>query len=150
MQGTFYFEFDKRSLTNFEARCEAAIRNVGNGSKQATIAACEEILGNSMAEVPKQTYTLLMSAFYEVTRRSDVSGYRYEGVVGYGGNGDPVNPRTGRRASSYMVEVHEDLSVVHPTGKAKFLEDPVREYARDNFPRTVFKYAQESLAGMSD
>ena len=91
-----------------------------------------------------------MSAFYEVTRRSDVSGYRYEGVVGYGGNGDPVNPRTGRRASSYMVEVHEDLSVVHPTGKAKFLEDPVREYARDNFPRTVFKYAQESLAGMSD
>lgn len=150
MQGTFYFEFDKRSLTNFEARCEAAIRNVGNGSKKATIAACEEILGNSMAEVPKQTYTLLMSAFYEVTRRSDVSGYRYEGVVGYGGNGDPVNPRTGRRASSYMVEVHEDLSVVHPTGKAKFLEDPVREYARDNFPRTVFKYAQESLAGMSD
>lgn len=150
MQGTFYFEFDKRSLTNFEARCEAAIRNVGNGSKKATIAACEEILGNSMAEVPKQTYTLLMSAFYEVTRRSDVSGYRYEGVVGYGGNGDPVNPRTGRRASSYMVEVHEDLSVVHPTGKAKFLEDPVREYARENFPRTVFKYAQESLAGMSD
>lgn len=150
MQGTFYFEFDKRSLTNFEARCEAAIRNVGNGSKKATIVACEEILGNSMAEVPKQTYTLLMSAFYEVTRRSDVSGYRYEGVVGYGGNGDPVNPRTGRRASSYMVEVHEDLSVVHPTGKAKFLEDPVREYARDNFPRTVFKYAQESLAGMSD
>lgn len=150
MQGTFYFEFDKRSLSNFEARCEAAIRNVGNGSKKATIAACEEILGNSMAEVPKQTYTLLMSAFYEVTRRSDVSGYKYEGVVGYGGNGDPVNPRTGRRASSYMVEVHEDLSVVHPTGKAKFLEDPVREYARDNFPRTVFKYAQESLAGMSD
>lgn len=150
MQGTFYFEFDKRSLTNFEARCEAAIRNVGNGSKKATIAACEEILGNSMAEVPKQTYTLLMSAFYEVTRRSDVSGYMYEGVVGYGGNGDPVNPRTGRRASSYMVEVHEDLSVVHPTGKAKFLEDPVREYARENFPRTVFKYAQESLAGMSD
>lgn len=150
MQGTFYFEFDKRSLTNFEARCEAAIRNVGNGSKKATIAACEEILGNSMAEVPKQTYTLLMSAFYEVTRRSDVSGYKYEGVVGYGGNGDPVNPRTGRRASSYMVEVHEDLSVVHPTGKAKFLEDPVREYARENFPRTVFKYAQESLAGMSD
>jgi hypothetical protein len=49
-----------------------------------------------------------------------------------------------------MVVVHEDLDVYHPVGKAKFLEDPVREYADKNFKRTVFKYAKESLAGMSD
>ena len=152
MKGTFSFDFDQKSLNNFEAQCEAAIRNLGDGTKKATTAACQEILGNSMAEVPKDTYTLLMSAFYEVSRRTDTSAsaYAYEAIIGYGGNGDPVNPKTGRRASSYMVEVHEDLSVYHPTGKAKFLEDPVREYARENFPRTVFTYAQESLATMSD
>ena len=152
MKGTFSFDFDQKSLNNFEAQCEAAIRNLGNGTKKATTAACQEILGNSMAEVPKDTYTLLMSAFYEVSRRTDTSAsaYAYEAIIGYGGKGDPINPKTGRRASSYMVEVHEDLSVYHPTGKAKFLEDPVREYARENFPRTVFTYAQESLATMSD
>ena len=151
MKGTFSFDFDQRSLNQFTASCEAAIRNVGRGTKKATVAACEEILGNSMAQVPKDTYTLLMSAFYEVTRRADTAAttWAYEATVGYGGNGDPVNPKTGRRASSYMVKVHEDLSVQHPTGKAKFLEDPVREYARENFSRTVFKYAQESLASMS-
>lgn len=150
MKGTFNFDFDQKSLDNFEAQCEAAIRNIGKGARKATIAACEEILGNSMAEVPKDTYTLLMSAFYEVTKRTDVSSASFEAIVGYGGNGDPVNPKTGRRASSYMVKVHEDLSAYHSTGKAKFLEDPVREYAKENFPRTVFTYAQESLAAMSD
>lgn len=152
MKGTFNFDFDKKSLDTFVGQCEAAIRNVGKGTKKATIAACEEILGNSMAEVPKDTYTLLMSAFYEVTRHDDTaaSTWAYEAIIGYGGNGDPVNPKTGRRASSYMVKVHEDLTAVHPVGKAKFLEDPVRDYAKENFPRTVFKYAQESLAAMSD
>ena len=150
MKGTFNFDFDQKSLDHFEAQCEAAIRNLGKGTRKATIAACEEILGNSMAEVPKDTYTLLMSAFYEVTKRTDISSPSFEAIVGYGGNGDPVNPKTGRRASSYMVKVHEDLSAYHSTGKAKFLEDPVREYARENFPRTVFTYAQESLAAMSD
>ena len=152
MKGTFSFDFDQKSLNNFEAQCEAAIRNLGNGTKKATTAACQEILGNSLAEVPKDTYTLLMSAFYEVSRRTDTSAstYAYEAIIGYGGNGDPVNPKTGRRASSYMVEVHEDLSVYHPTGKAKFFFFSVREYARENFPRTVFTYAQESLATMSD
>lgn len=152
MKGTFSFDFDQKSLDHFTVQCEAAIRNLGRGTKSATIAACEEILGNSMAEVPKDTFTLLISAFYEVSRRTDTSAttFAYEAIIGYGGNGDPINPKTGKRASSYMVKVHEDLNVFHPTGKAKFLEDPVREYARENFPRTVFTYAQESLASMSD
>lgn len=152
MKGTINISFDQKSMNQFHAACEAAIRNVGRGTKKATIAACQEILGNSMAEVPKDTNTLLMSAFYDVSRRTDVSAssYVYEAILGYGGNGDPVNPKTGQRASSYMVKVHEDLTVEHPTGKAKFLEDPLREYARENFPRTMFTYAKESLASMSD
>lgn len=143
------FTFSKKEVSKFGDRCEASIRNVFRGTKKATEAACQEILSNSMAEVPKDTHTLLMSAFYEVSRRR-IKVWAYEAILGYGGNGDPINPRTGQPASTYMVDVHEDLTARHPVGKAKFLEDPVREYANNNFKRTVFKYASESLAGMSD
>lgn len=141
------FDFSKDSLNEFEYRCNAAISKLGNGSRKALVVACEEILGESMAQVPLDTATLMLSAFWEIT------GYWRTGwnaTVGYGGNGDPVNPKTGKPASSYMMAVHEDLQAYHPVGKAKFLEDPVRAYAKENFPRTVFKYAQESLASMSD
>ena len=143
------FTFSKKEVSQFGDRCEASIRNVFRGTKKATEVACQEILSNSMAEVPKDTHTLLMSAFYEVSRRR-IKVWAYEAILGYGGNGDPINPRTGQPASTYMVDVHEDLTARHPVGKAKFLEDPVREYANNNFKRTVFKYASESLAGMSD
>lgn len=150
MKGAFNFNFSKTSLNNFNASCEAAMRNISTGTKKATIAACEEILAESKNQVPTLTTTLIQSAYYEVKRRSDTASsyYTYEGTVGYGGNGDPVNPKTGERASSYMVAVHENLSAVHPNGKAKFLEDPVRDYAANKFERTVFKYAQESLANL--
>lgn len=145
MRGTFSFSFDEKSLNRFDARCEAAISKLGNGSRKALVAACDEILGNSMAQVPQDTSTLLMSAFWEVEGHYKTG---WEAIIGYGGNGDPINPKTGKPASSYMVAVHEDMSVHHPIGKAKYLEDPVREYAREKFPRTVFKYAKESLANM--
>ena len=152
MRATIDFQFPKSELQKFDATCQIAIQNVFRGTKKATIAVAQEILGESMAQVPKETYTLLMSAYYEVSRRSDtaLSTWAYEAIIGYGGNGDPINPKTGRSASSYMLAVHEDLSATHVNGKAKFLEDPVREYAANNFQRTVFKYAQESLATMSD
>lgn len=144
------FEFDYKSLNAFNIKCQAAIRNVSRGTKKATIEACEEILNASLEQVPKDTYTLAMSAFYTIARQAGTSDstYQYEGHVGYGGNGDPTNPKTGNRASDYMVAVHEDLSVYHRNGKAKFLEDPVREYGEEKFARTVFKYASDSLASL--
>lgn len=152
MRGFAEFTFSRQELNAFTARCEFAIRNIDRGTKKATIAAAEEIMNESKRQVPKLTKTLLSSAFYEVTRRTDTAAttWAYEALLGYGGNGDPINPVTGKPASYYMVAVHEDLDAFHPVGKAKFLEDPVREYANKNFKRTVFKYAKESLAGMSD
>lgn len=146
------FNLSKSDLAAFNARCDATIRNVGRGTKKATIAACEEILANSLGQVPRETNTLAASAYYNVYRRLDTAStyWAYEAEIGYGGNGDPLNPVTGKPASSYMLAVHEDLGALHLTGKAKFLEDPVREYAANNFKRTVFKYAQESLADVSD
>lgn len=146
MRATLNFAFDKESLNNFDRQCNVAISKVGNGSRKALVAACDDILDRSLAQVPVETSTLQLSAFWEVTGHYKTG---WNGIVGYGGNGDPVNPITGKPASSYMMAVHEDLSARHPIGKAKFLEDPAREYAREKFPRTVFKYVQESLASMS-
>lgn len=144
MRTTLNFQFDKKSLKEFEANCNIVVSKLGSGSRKALQEACNEILGESMAQVPLDTSTLMLSAFWEITGHYKTG---WDAVIGYGGNGDPVNPKTGKPASSYMVAVHEDLEAVHPVGKAKFLEDPVRDYAKERFPRTVFKYAQESLSG---
>lgn len=138
MRATFDINVD-----DFSAACNVAVSKLGNGSRKALVAACDEILDESMAQVPLDTSTLMLSAFWTIT-----GDYKsgWTAVIGYGGNGDPINPKTGKPASSYMVYVHENLHAQHPIGKAKFLEDPMRVYAKEKFPRTVFKYAQESLA----
>lgn len=140
------FNLSSKSLREFEGSCNVAISKVGNGSRKALVQACNDILDESLKQVPVDTSTLMLSAFWEVNGHYKTG---WDAIVGYGGNGDPVNPKTGKPASSYMLAVHEDLNAHHPMGKAKFLEDPVRAYAKENFPRTVFKYAQESLASMS-
>lgn len=137
------FDIDNRSFRNFEVKCEAAINRVGNGSRKALIEACNIISEDSLGQVPRDTDTLAASQFWEITGNYKVG---WEAVIGYGGNGDPVNPKTGLRASSYMLTVHEDLSAFHPIGKAKFLEDPVRAYAAAKHPRTVFKYLRDALS----
>lgn len=122
------------------SKLQASIARVARGTKKATIAACEEILHESLQEVPEDTKTLSRSAFYEIHGR-----YRnFEATLGYGGNGDPKNPRTGQRASRYAVIVHEDLEAKHLKGKAKFLEDPVRRY-QNKFLPGVAKFIREEL-----
>lgn len=143
MRGSFTFEFDKKSLNQFEANLNVALSKVGNGSRKALVAACEEILEASLAQVPRDTNTLALSAFWEITGHWKTG---WNATIGYGGSMDPINPITGKPASSYMLAVHEDLNAHHPIGKAKYLEDPVRDYATSRFPRTVFKYARQSLS----
>lgn len=136
------FNMRSASLNSFYANCEAVISKVGRGSRKALVEACNIISEDSLSQVPRDTETLALSQFWEVT------GYYKTGfsaVIGYGGNGDPVNPKTGKPASSYMLTVHEDLNARHPHGKAKFLEDPIRDFARERFPRTVFKYVEEAI-----
>lgn len=147
MRSTLNFSFDKKSLNDFDAQCSVAISKLGNGSRKALMQACEDILEDSMAQVPIDTSTLMLSAYWEIRGHWKTG---WDAVIGYGGNGDPINPKTGKPASSYAVAVHEDLSAHHPIGKAKYLEDPVRAYAAKRFPRTVFKYASESLADINN
>lgn len=101
---------------------EIAKQKLEAGVHKATVRVVEELEHEIMLQVPKDTDTLAQSFFKEVTKGPE----GYSAKLGFGGNGDPVNPRTGEHASSYMTEVHEDLSAYHPIGKAKFLEDPIR------------------------
>lgn len=120
------------NYTGFINNLDVVMTAVGRGTKKATMAACEEILAESLKQVPKDSTTLAKSAFYKIE-----GDYRngFSGTIGYGGNGDPVNPKTGHRASEYMLVVHEDLSARHPIGNAKYLENPIREYQRNLNPR---------------
>ena len=136
------FDLRGKQLNEFYANCEAMVSKVGNGSREALVEACNVISEASLNQVPRDTETLALSQFWEVT-----GNYKTGWIanIGYGGNGDPVNPKTGKRASSYMLAVHEDLTAIHVHGKAKFLEDPIKDYARSRFPRTVFKYVQDAM-----
>lgn len=126
----------------FANRCEATISKVGRNTRKATIEACKEISEESLRQVPRDTSTLASSQFWDVTGTYKLGWY---GTIGYGGNGNPINPKNGHAASDYMVDVHEDLSVYHKVGKAKFLEDPIREYYTEKFPRTVMEYVESAL-----
>lgn len=117
------------NFSDFERAMQTAISRAERGAEKAIIAACEEIKKKSLEQVPKDTETIAKSFFYVVRG----SYQNATATIGYGGNGDPVNPKTGKRASEYMVKVHEDLEAQHPRGgKAKFFEDPLREYSRDH------------------
>lgn len=57
-----------------------------------------------------------------------------------------VNPKNGLQASTYAGRVHEDLDMPHPNGgKAKFLEDPVRNWASGRFARTAMTYWKQAI-----
>ena len=158
------FNISQSELGNFVNACETVIRNVGAGSKAATEYAGWEIMSDSLGQVPVDTGTLISSAFLGVSNRSDVKSYVYGAVLGYGDvrglsqqmgldgiswlmaptNG--TNPKNGLPASAYASRVHEDLAMPHPNGgKAKFLEDPVRNWASGKFARTAMTYWKRAI-----
>ena len=150
------FYFSPNELDNFASSLEVVIRNVGRATKEATEQACKEILEESLKQVPRDTNSLASTGFYEVRRRTAVKGYTYEGVVGYAGMAgagrsyDRVNPKSGALVSAYAYKVHEDLTAEHPNGgKAKFLEDPVREYGQRRFKRVAETYWRFAIEGGS-
>lgn len=158
------FHISQNEMGNFMESCEAAIRNVGRGSKAATEYAAWDIMSDSLGQVPVDTGTLASSAFAGVSRRTDTKSYTYGAILGYGdirglaGQVDfgpiewlmqpsnPLNPKSGLPASAYSARVHEDLDMPHPNGgKAKFLEDPIRTWASGKFARTAMTYWKRAI-----
>ena len=116
---------DKSSCADTIQNLEAVVSGVHYGAMWATEQACKDIEEMSLEQVPRETGTLASSIGHVVEKHPSK---RFVGIVSYG-NGNHVNPRSGEAAQDYMVRQHEDLSYVHVTGKAKYLEDPCREYA---------------------
>lgn len=131
----------------FAASLEAVVMNIDRATKAGTTQACKEIFEESLKQVPRGTGTLASTAFYDVQRRMATKAYTYEGTIGYAGMAgagrahDKFNPVTNAMVSSYAARVHEDLDARHLNGgKAKFLEDPVRDYAASRFVRVAKTY----------
>lgn len=110
-----------------------ALEGVTLGAEEATRHACQTVEKMTLEQVPKDTKALASSFEYQIEKYGD----GFVATLGYGLNGDPVNFKTGKRASEYMLEVHEDLEMPHREGKAKFFEDPLREYQEKFLPDVV-------------
>jgi hypothetical protein len=126
----------------FERMLEVALAKVDRGTKKATQAACEDISRMVMQQVPRDTNALANSFFFEVNG----SYKNFTATLGFGGDHAVVNPKSGESTEEYMIRMHEDLEVIHPVGKAKFLEDPVREYQAQFAPRAA-AFIRRELGG---
>lgn len=132
----------KVDSSKFQNKVTNLLTAVAQGSSGVTKEFTEALYSATLTEVPKDTNTLSSSAYREVEQ-----GFlRTHGVVGYGGNGDPMNPKSRRHASEYMVVIHEDLSMNHPNGgKAKYLENPARrlqdEFVQKRVPGLLARLA---------
>lgn len=115
----------KLDVSSIDKVLNTTVMKLDTSTKDATVEVCRRIYEESLKLVPRDTNTLASSAYYTVLGNIRTG---FVGYVGYGGNGNKYNPKSRQRASQYMVQVHEDLSVQHKNGQAKFLEIPTRRF----------------------
>lgn len=121
------FIVDARTLRSFKKKVEIAGRGVVGSTKDGLIDFCEEVLLDATQLVPIDTGALAQSADYQI-KGSVKKGFTAK--MGYGtGKRNPVNRRTGQRASSYAGTVHEQIRP-HENGQAKFFEQAL--YMHEN------------------
>lgn len=120
-------DMDLNKTRTFLQTLNRVALGVESRSQQVLVTVAEQIMEASRAQVPQDTQALLDSAYVESRsyRRSLL-----QVTFGYGGPKDTINPKTGELASTYAIYVHERMDLTHPVGKAKFLEDPVNDYAQ--------------------
>lgn len=116
-----YAEVD---ISSFETGMKRLSRNAKQRAMRSVRDSLNIIKKDSLLQVPKDTGSLAGSIYIDVIQVDDV----VVGEIGYGG--DKVNSRTGIPVADYMIQQHEDLTIRHKNGKAKFLEDPIVAYAK--------------------
>ena len=104
-------------------KLDVSLQNIINDITDATMdqlhSVAVEIMSNSQEQVPIDTKALIKSGFIVEEGNSIIAGY--------GGPNTKINPKTGIPTEEYALRVHEDLSMHHNVGKAKFLEDPFND-----------------------
>ena len=140
-------QVDARSMRSFKKNVSIASRGVVGSTKDGLIDFCEEVLLDSTQLVPIDTGALAQSGDYKI-RGSVKKGYTAK--MGYAiGRRNPVNRRTGKRASSYAGLVHEKI-IQHENGQAKFFEQAL--YLHENELETftgkrIRKYLSSRVVG---
>lgn len=115
---------DKRSIRSFKRNLSALANVVSEDMVYAAIEFSEEVLADSQSRIPVDTGAAASSAGYTIE-----SAYRGARVrAGYAVANDPTNPRTGEPVSSYLTTLHEDLSIPHSNGEAKFFEKALMQH----------------------
>jgi hypothetical protein len=115
--------FNKGSISEMERTMKRIEKTVELRVMQGMKEHADIVMAESNLQVPVDTFTLGQTGYVG-------NAYKKGGEItidlGYASpSTDIMNPITTKMASTYAVEVHEDLNVFHPVGKAKFLEDPL-------------------------
>lgn len=114
----FITSFKLEGIPEFEKKLADLVQNAKEGSVKAVYREAETDMTISKRKVPVDTGTLRSTGHVEQpTMIADLASVE----LGYGGPaGDGQNV-------GYAVIVHEDLSMSHSHGQAKYLEEPMRE-----------------------
>ena len=141
------FQVNAQSLRTVKKNMRVAIRGVAACTKESIVDFCELVLLDATQLVPIDTGALAQSADFKVTgNRRD----GYKATVGYGiGRRNPVNRRTGQRASEYAAAVHERLQGTY-NGQPKFFEQALYQHASDleTFTgKSISKYLSSAVVG---
>lgn len=123
---------DVKGITPLKRKLNGQFANVLDGTLAAVHKPIRMVMQASLQQVPRDTDALAQSA-YEGTPYFDGNFVIME--FGYGGPNVQTNPKTGQGTDDYAWIVHEDMTVNHPIGKSKFLEDPINEHAPHILPR---------------
>ena len=123
------FKVDARSLRSFKRNVDVAIAGVAGCTKESIRDFCNEVLFDAVQLVPIDTGALANSADYEIKGNKKKG---YEARMGFGvGKRNPVNKRTGKKASSYAGAVHENIGKKHETGQSKFFEQALYQHEQE-------------------
>jgi len=115
--------FDLQSHKRFEYVLSQFGQSATTAFSKCLEVHAEEVMGESVNQVPVDTFTLVSTDYVgKVMEGKEVISIHF----GYANEDtDRVNPLTLKAASSYAIEVHEDLAIFHEHGNAKFLEQPL-------------------------
>lgn len=99
----------------------------------------EQIMTVSKPLVPVDTGALRSTGH---VKPPEIEGHQVRVTMGYGG---PAGAEVGGVYVGYALKVHEDLAAFHPTGQAKYLEQPAMEAAK-GMPERVAAGLERDIA----
>ena len=132
-KGFISIKFSEQSLAKLRANLMLIDIKTKQGAKKALKTTATNIMAQSQSEVPRETETLLSTAYIEQPK---VSGDIVSLNLGYASSDkDKRNPLTGKMASEYALVVHETppSEAKHPYGKWKYLADPTTYHKNELF-----------------